>query len=252
MYARSTAHSADCPPSTQCARAYAFWSRSLADDYLAVSTTLVTECAKLCISATFYALLPASARSHRQLRRNDALLFAAPAFVYFINNNLIFVILTCARTPARHLSFCDCPSPHSTHSLTVRLCSPAQTSTRPLTRSSPRSRPYSPASSSASYSSACSQMYKPSPSYCSRREQQSRSSPSACRSVTKQVSLRTRSARKRPSSAQLSRWSRACSRRLAACTPSCCSRRTARCTRYTCRICCSTAGESSSTRLLSW
>jgi UDP-galactose transporter len=63
-------------------------------DYLAVSTTLVTECAKLCISATFYALLPASARSHRQLRRNDALLFAAPAFVYFINNNLIFVILT--------------------------------------------------------------------------------------------------------------------------------------------------------------
>ena len=100
MYARSTAHSADCPSSTQCARAYAFWSRSLADDYLAVSTTLVTECAKLCISATFYALLPASARSHRQLRRNDALLFAAPAFVYFINNNLIFVILTCARTPA--------------------------------------------------------------------------------------------------------------------------------------------------------
>lgn len=62
-------------------------------DYLAVSTTLVTEIAKFCISITFYLTLPVEKRSHRELRRKDALLFAAPAFVYFVNNNLIFVIL---------------------------------------------------------------------------------------------------------------------------------------------------------------
>jgi len=49
---------------------------------------------KLLISLAFYAMLPASARSHRALHISDALRFAAPAFVYFVNNNLIFVILT--------------------------------------------------------------------------------------------------------------------------------------------------------------
>ena len=45
-----------------------------------VSTTLVTEIAKFCISITFYLTLPVEKRSHRELRRKDALLFAAPAF----------------------------------------------------------------------------------------------------------------------------------------------------------------------------
>ena len=62
-------------------------------DYLAVSTTFVTEVAKLCISLSLYLSLPKNKRSHNALRRNDVLLFACPAFVYFINNNLIFVIL---------------------------------------------------------------------------------------------------------------------------------------------------------------
>jgi hypothetical protein len=69
-------------------------ARTPTDDYLSVSTTFVTEIAKLAISLTFYSMLPPSARSHRQLARSDMLLFAAPAFVYFINNNLIFIILT--------------------------------------------------------------------------------------------------------------------------------------------------------------
>lgn len=63
-------------------------------DYLTVSTTFVVEIAKLCISLTFYFLLPANAKSHRALRGKDALLFAIPAFVYFVNNNLIFIILS--------------------------------------------------------------------------------------------------------------------------------------------------------------
>lgn len=62
-------------------------------DYLAVSTTFVVEIAKFCISLTFYLLLPPNAKSHRALQSKDALLFAIPAFVYFINNNLIFLIL---------------------------------------------------------------------------------------------------------------------------------------------------------------
>ena len=45
-------------------------------DYLPVSTTFVVEIAKLCISLTFYLLLPANAKSHRALRGKDALLFA--------------------------------------------------------------------------------------------------------------------------------------------------------------------------------
>ena len=62
-------------------------------DYLPVSTTFVVEISKLFISVTFYLLLPANAKSHRALRGKDALLFAIPAFVYFVNNNLIFIIL---------------------------------------------------------------------------------------------------------------------------------------------------------------
>ena len=62
-------------------------------DYLAVSTTLVVECTKFCISLTLYGLLPRSQRSHDVLRTRDMFLFAIPAGIYFINNNLIFVIL---------------------------------------------------------------------------------------------------------------------------------------------------------------
>ena len=62
-------------------------------DYLAISTTLVSEVAKFCISFTFYLLLPPSAKSHKMLKRREVLLFAVPAFVYFVNNNLVFVIL---------------------------------------------------------------------------------------------------------------------------------------------------------------
>lgn len=62
-------------------------------DYLSISITLIVEIVKGLISLTLYALLPASRKSHRALRRSDVLLFAIPAVVYAANNNLIFAIL---------------------------------------------------------------------------------------------------------------------------------------------------------------
>lgn len=58
-----------------------------------ISLTLLTEVLKFGISLTFYLLQPVEKRSHRELRARDALLFAVPSFLYFVNNNLIFVIL---------------------------------------------------------------------------------------------------------------------------------------------------------------
>jgi drug/metabolite transporter (DMT)-like permease len=63
-----------------------------------VSVTLVAEGAKWAISLTFYSLLPSASRTHHQLRGRDVALFAAPALVYFINNNLVFVILAYVNT----------------------------------------------------------------------------------------------------------------------------------------------------------
>lgn len=61
-------------------------------DYAPVTTTFLAELIKLLISISLY-LRPSSKRSHRILRTRDVLNFAIPAFVYFVNNNLIFVIL---------------------------------------------------------------------------------------------------------------------------------------------------------------
>ena len=62
-------------------------------DYSPVSTTFIVEVSKLLISLTFYLLLPHGKQSHRALRWKDGFLFSIPAFVYFVNNNLIFLIL---------------------------------------------------------------------------------------------------------------------------------------------------------------
>jgi len=61
-------------------------------DYAVVSTTFLAEATKLLISFVFYTSNP-DKMSHRSLSRRDVLQFAVPAFVYFINNNLIFIIL---------------------------------------------------------------------------------------------------------------------------------------------------------------
>lgn len=62
-------------------------------EYLQVSTTLLAELTKLGVSLLLYARLPAAERSHGQLARRDLAPFAVPAAIYFVNNNLIFLIL---------------------------------------------------------------------------------------------------------------------------------------------------------------
>ena len=67
-------------------------------DYLAVSTTFIVELTKLGISAGMYTSLPIDQRTHALVRSRDVLLFAIPAFTYFVNNNLIFLILISVST----------------------------------------------------------------------------------------------------------------------------------------------------------
>ena len=61
--------------------------------YVQISTTLLAEFTKLAFSTVLYARLPPSQHSHRQLSTPQLILFAVPGLIYFINNNLIFVIL---------------------------------------------------------------------------------------------------------------------------------------------------------------
>ncbi|KAL1524505.1 hypothetical protein AB1Y20_019399 [Prymnesium parvum] len=68
----------------------AFRMNGLAD--AVVTTTFLAETTKLLLSSCIYSSNPAK-QSHRSLSFRDMLQFAVPAFVYFINNNLIFIIL---------------------------------------------------------------------------------------------------------------------------------------------------------------
>ena len=61
--------------------------------YLQVSTTLLAELLKLVLSVVMYVLQPKEKQTHARLRPHDVLPFATPAAIYFVNNNLIFVIL---------------------------------------------------------------------------------------------------------------------------------------------------------------
>ena len=61
-------------------------------DYAVMSTTFLAEVTKLLISSVFYSSSPEK-QSHRALSRRDVLQFSVPAFVYFVNNNLTFIIL---------------------------------------------------------------------------------------------------------------------------------------------------------------
>ena len=61
--------------------------------YLQVSTTLLAELTKLVISLAGYLRLPRASHSHASLNGVEVLRFATPAAIYFVNNNLIFIIL---------------------------------------------------------------------------------------------------------------------------------------------------------------
>jgi UDP-sugar transporter A1/2/3 len=60
-------------------------------DYAPISTTFMAELVKLIISSCLY--YRTAKFSHNALRTKEIIQFAVPAFVYFINNNLIFIIL---------------------------------------------------------------------------------------------------------------------------------------------------------------
>ena len=61
--------------------------------YVQISTTLIAEALKFLLSGLFYVALPSSAKTHHLLSTRHLMPFAAPGAIYFINNNLIFVIL---------------------------------------------------------------------------------------------------------------------------------------------------------------
>ena len=59
--------------------------------YVQISTTLLAELTKLLLSAAFYAAQ--SQHTHGTITLQQLVNFSVPAAIYFINNNLIFVIL---------------------------------------------------------------------------------------------------------------------------------------------------------------
>ena len=61
-------------------------------NYAPITTTFLAEFMKLIISFCLYNK-PATKRTHNTLTTRDIFQFAVPAFVYFVNNNLIFIIL---------------------------------------------------------------------------------------------------------------------------------------------------------------
>jgi UDP-sugar transporter A1/2/3 len=60
--------------------------------YSFLVATFLSEAFKLVIACALYAQ-PATRKSHGALKRRDILMFAIPAFVYFVNNNLVFYTL---------------------------------------------------------------------------------------------------------------------------------------------------------------
>jgi UDP-galactose transporter len=62
-------------------------------EYLQVSVTLLAELSKMALSLVMYLRLPPSVRTHQRITCGHLMQFATPAAIYFVNNNLVFVIL---------------------------------------------------------------------------------------------------------------------------------------------------------------
>tara|TARA_B110001452_G_scaffold267364_1_gene276991 strand:+ start:2280 stop:3347 length:1068 start_codon:yes stop_codon:yes gene_type:complete len=61
--------------------------------YSMLSVTLVAEACKLLISLSLYYFVASQRKSHNALRCRDVVQFSVPAMVYFVNNNMIFLIM---------------------------------------------------------------------------------------------------------------------------------------------------------------
>lgn len=70
-------------------------TRSLDGSYLysVLGVTLMSECVKLLVSCVMYAMLSREAKSHNSLGVRDVVEFGVPALIYFVNNNLVFLII---------------------------------------------------------------------------------------------------------------------------------------------------------------
>lgn len=62
-------------------------------EYSMITVTLFAELVKWLVSVFLYCTLSNADRSHASLRVRDVLQFAIPAAVYFVNNNIMFLIL---------------------------------------------------------------------------------------------------------------------------------------------------------------
>lgn len=62
-------------------------------EFSMISVTLFAEAAKWLVSVCVYCTLSRSDRSHTSLRIRDVLHFAIPAAIYFVNNNIMFLII---------------------------------------------------------------------------------------------------------------------------------------------------------------
>ena len=58
-----------------------------------ISVTLFAEVVKWLVSVCMYCMLSRSNRSHASLRMRDVLHFSIPAAIYFVNNNIMFLII---------------------------------------------------------------------------------------------------------------------------------------------------------------
>ena len=67
-------------------------------DYAPITTTCLAEIMKLIISFCLYNK-PSTKHTHNTVTVRDVFQFAVPAFVYFVNNNLIFIILAYVSSP---------------------------------------------------------------------------------------------------------------------------------------------------------
>jgi UDP-galactose transporter len=62
-------------------------------EYSMISVTLFAELVKWLVSVCVYCTLSSANRSHASLRMRDVLHFSIPAAIYFVNNNIMFLII---------------------------------------------------------------------------------------------------------------------------------------------------------------
>ena len=84
-----------------------------------MSATLLSELTKLGVSLAMYLQLQPSQRTHRLVRTPEVIKFAAPAAIYFVNNNLVYVILFYVNSTTFQASRRHAPTPLASRATTL-------------------------------------------------------------------------------------------------------------------------------------